>query len=79
MIKLDKYDYDIENDNIFFYNDSGKYEFSVDIDGIIFDIDENNHIMAIEILDASKKIKSSKSDLRDINCFDINVIINNKK
>ena len=78
-LKVNKCDYDFQNDTVFFYNDSDTYEFSIDIDGIILDINENNHIMAIEILDASKKFKSSKSDLRDIHHFDATVVISEQK
>ncbi|MBW6471107.1 MAG: DUF2283 domain-containing protein [Methanosarcinaceae archaeon] len=77
-LKVNKCDYDFQNDTIFFYKDSDKYGFSIDIDGIILDVNENNNIMGIEILDASKKFKSSKSDLRDVHHFDATIEINEK-
>ena len=65
-----KYDYDLENDSIFFYGSNKKYMSSTDLDGIILDISEDNQVMAIEILDASKRFKLSKEDLRNIRYFE---------
>jgi hypothetical protein len=47
----------------------------MDLDGIIIDVSEDNFIMAIEILDASKKFNILKSDLMNLKRFkaDINV------
>jgi len=41
-----KYDYDFENDSIFFYGSNKKYRSSIDLDGITFDISEDNQVMA---------------------------------
>ncbi len=65
-----KYDYDFENDSIFFYGSNKKYMSSIDLDGIILDISEDNQIMAIEILDASKRFNLAKEDLRNIRYFE---------
>jgi uncharacterized protein YuzE len=65
-----KYDYDFENDSIFFYGSNKKYMSSIDLDGIILDISEDNQVMAIEILDASKRFNLSKEDLRHIRYFE---------
>lgn len=73
-----KCDYDFQNDTIFFYGDSDKYKFSMDLDGIILDVNEDNDIVGIEILDASKKFKFSKSDLRDISEFRATIKTNEK-
>lgn len=76
--KASKCDYDFENDTILFYGGSDKYKFSMDLDGIILDVNEDNYIMGIEILDASKKFKFSKSDLRDISKFSATIKTNEK-
>ena len=65
-----KYDYDFENDSIFFYGSNKKYKFSADLDGVILDISEDDQIMAIEILDASKRFNLAKEDLRSIRYFE---------
>jgi len=65
-----KYDYDFENDSIFFYGSNKKYMSSIDLDWIILDISEDNQIMAIEILDASKRFNLAKEDLRNIRYFE---------
>jgi hypothetical protein len=43
---------------------------SIDLDGIILDISEDNQVMAIEILDASKRFYLAKEDLRNIKYFE---------
>ncbi|RXA20255.1 DUF2283 domain-containing protein [Methanosarcina sp. MSH10X1] len=65
-----KYDYDFENDSIFFYGSDKKYKTSADLDGIILDISEDHQIMAIEILDASKRFNLAKEDLRNVRYFE---------
>ena len=68
--KLSEYDYDFQNDSIFFYVEDKKYKSSIDLGGIILDFSEDNSIMDIEILDASGKFNVSKSDLDNIKHFD---------
>ena len=70
-----KYDYDFENDSIFFYGGNKQYRSSVDLDGIILDISDGNNIMAIEILDASKRFNLAREDLRNIKYFEANIEI----
>ena len=70
-----KYDYDFENDSIFFYGGNKKYRSSIDLDGIILDISEDSDIMAIEILDASKRFNLAREDLRNIKYFEANIEI----
>src|SRR5512144_1808244 len=65
-----KYDYDFENDSIFFYGSDKKYRSSADLDGIILDISEDNQVIAIEILDASKRFNLAKEDLRNVRYFE---------
>jgi uncharacterized protein YuzE len=70
-----KYDYDFENDSIFFYGSNKKYRSSADLDGIILDISEDDQIMAIEILDASKRFNLAKEDLRNVKYFEATIDI----
>jgi uncharacterized protein YuzE len=72
---LSKFDYDFENDTIFFYGTDKKYKTSIDIDNIILDIGEDNSAIAIEILDASKKFSVPKSDLSNILHFNAEISI----
>lgn len=65
-----KYDYDFENDSIFFYGSDKKYRSSADLDGIILDISEDDQIMAIEIRDASKRFNLAKEDLSNVRYFE---------
>lgn len=73
---LSKYDYDLENDTIFFYGTNKKYKKSLDVNDIIVDISEDNFIMAIEILDASKRFNVPKSDLLNVQYFNAEIYIN---
>jgi uncharacterized protein YuzE len=75
MSKANNYDYDLQNNSIFFYNDGHKYKESIDADGIILDFSEDDKIMGIEILGASEKFNLSKPDLLNIKNFNANIII----
>ncbi|EHP88523.1 DUF2283 domain-containing protein [Methanotorris formicicus] len=59
-------DYDAETDALYVYAKDIKYVESIDLDDIILDIGENGIIKGIEILDASKKFKLNKYDLKHI-------------
>lgn len=72
-IELSKYDYDLENDSAFFYGTGKKYKKSMDLDGIILDMSEDDYVMAIEILDASKKFNVLKADLQNLKNFDADI------
>ncbi len=72
---LSKFDYDFENDTIFFYGTDKKYKTSIDIDDIILDVGEDNSAIAIEILDASKKFSVPKSDLLYILHFNAEISV----
>lgn len=72
---LSKFDYDFENDTIFFYGTDKKYKTSIDIDDIILDVGEDNSAIAIEIIDASKKFNVPKSDLSNILHFNAEISV----
>lgn len=69
VIKSNKYDYDFQNDSMFFYVKDKKYLSSIESYGIILDFDEDNSLIGIEILDASEKFHVSKSELRLLKNF----------
>ncbi|AKB74608.1 hypothetical protein MSLAZ_1347 [Methanosarcina lacustris Z-7289] len=73
--QVNKYDYDIQSDSIFFYGSDKKYRSSIDLDGIILDVSEDDYIMGIEILDVSEKFNVSKMDLSSIKHFEANIEI----
>lgn len=73
--KVNKYDYDFENDSVFFYGTDKKYSYSIDLDGVILDISEDNFVIAIEILDVSEKFKASKEELVNIIKFNADIEI----
>ena len=70
-----KYDYDLQNDSIFFYGEDKKYKSSVELEGVILDFNEEDYLTGIEILDASEKFNVSKADLLNIKNFDATIII----
>lgn len=74
-IELSKYDYDLENDSAFFYGTGKKYKKSMDLNGIILDMSEDDYVMAIEILDASKKFNIPKTDLLNLKRFNAHIDI----
>ncbi|WP_094228462.1 DUF2283 domain-containing protein [Methanolobus psychrotolerans] len=71
-------DYDVQNDSFFAYSKDVKYKSSIDIDGIILDIGEDNSIMGIEILDASKKFGISKYDVQHYKKLNVQMDISPK-
>jgi len=75
-IELSKIDYDLENDSLFIYGSGKKYKKSIDLNDIILDMSEDDYVMAIEILEASKKFNFSKVDLLNIQSFDADIEIN---
>lgn len=55
-----------------------KYISSIESNGIILDFDEDNSLIGIEILDASKKFQVSKLELRNIKKFQTDIVIGEK-
>ena len=76
--KATKYDYDFQNDSVFFYGGEKQYKSSIDLEGIILDFSEEHYVMGIEILNASEKFKFTKADLLNIKHLDANIEINEK-
>ena len=59
-------DYDYANDVLFFKIENREYKFSVEFQNMVIDIDEENFIVGIQIFGASKFLKMSKMNLREI-------------
>ena len=60
-----KFDYDDENDILYFFSGENKVDFSVDYDDTILDI-SGNKISGVEIMDASEKFAESKDNIKRI-------------
>ncbi|MGP8189115.1 MAG: DUF2283 domain-containing protein [Methanobacterium sp.] len=80
MVKEDniEWEYDFDGDSMFI-NDikDYKYKESIEItDDIILDIDENNEVVALEILDASKIFGIEKKFIRHLVKIEINIMSN---
>ncbi|MFA4952788.1 MAG: DUF2283 domain-containing protein [Candidatus Pacearchaeota archaeon] len=60
------YDYDEENDSLFVYLPNKKSAGAVELGNFLFDFDENEKLMAIEILDASKTLSKLLSKIIEL-------------
>ncbi|MBI2043693.1 DUF2283 domain-containing protein [Candidatus Pacearchaeota archaeon] len=59
-------DYDYVNDILFFKIKNREYGFSIEFQNMVIDIDEEKFIVGIQIFDASKFLRMSKVNLREI-------------
>ena len=59
-------DYDYVNDILFFKIKNREYDFSIEFQNMVIDIDEEKFIVGIQIFDASKFLRMSKVNLREI-------------
>src|SRR5665647_2646303 len=69
-IKADFYDYDFENDSLFFNRNSVQLESSIDLGNIILDLGVDSSPVGFEILHASKMFGVSKyviQNFKDMN------------
>ncbi|AEF96334.1 DUF2283 domain-containing protein [Methanotorris igneus] len=73
--KATNIDYDIENDSLYIYAEGQEYKDSLDLNDIIIDFNKEGSVMGIEVLDASKKFKLSKFDLKNIVEFKSTIFI----
>ncbi|KZX16228.1 DUF2283 domain-containing protein [Methanobrevibacter curvatus] len=61
------FNYDLETDILFFYNEKNKYEFSEFLTNkIVLDLNKNNEAIGLEITDASNLFKVKKELLTKI-------------
>lgn len=76
-----KIEYNLQDDILYFYVDKflskgiHTYDSSVDLDGFVIDIDQDNHVIGLEILDASEKLNVSKIVLKFIKDGSLKAII----
>lgn len=59
-------DYDYVNDILFFKIKDREYNFSIEFQNMVIDIDEEKFIVGIQIFEASKFLRMSKLNLREI-------------
>jgi len=59
-------DYDYANDILFFKVKNREYNFSIEFQNMVVDIDKEKFVTGIQIFDASKFLRISKVNLREI-------------
>jgi len=59
-------DYDYTNDILFFKVKNREYSFSIEFQNMVIDIDEEKFVVGIQIFDASRFLRMSKINLREI-------------
>ena len=69
------FDYDAQSDVLYVYTKGIKYKESMDLGDIIVDIGEKGVVKGIVILDASKKFKLDKYDLKHVKKLSVEVKI----
>lgn len=70
-------DYDYANDILFFKIKNREYDFSVEFQNMVIDIDEEKFIVGIQIFEASKFLRMSKVNLREIPKWRFNAKLEN--
>jgi len=70
-------DYDYANDILFFKVSEREYAFSIEFQNMVIDIDEENFIVGIQIFEASKFLRMSKVNLREIPRWKFNAKLDN--
>jgi uncharacterized protein YuzE len=71
----DFYDYDFENDSLFFNRKGVQLESSVDLGNVILDIGVDGSPIGFEILHASKMFKVSKSIIKNFDSINADIFI----
>ncbi len=73
-----KWDYDLNDDILYFTKLKKTYNSSIKQDDFIFDLDNESKICGIEILNASKHFNLNKINLKNISELKLNIIIDEK-
>ena len=74
--KIGEFDYDFKNDILLFKVKEREYSHSVELHNLIIDFDEENFIVAIQIIGASGVFQLSKEQLKGIKNFMMKCKIN---
>lgn len=75
QIAADFYDYDFDNDSLFFNRNSVQLESSIDLGNIILDIGVDGSPIGFEILHASKMFNVSKSVIQNFHNMNAEISI----
>lgn len=75
---IDIFDYDFENDSLFFNYKGIEYESSIDIDDIILDLGVDGSPVGAEILHASKLFNVPKTAIKHLKNFKADISISEK-
>jgi len=59
-------DYDYVNDILFFKVKNREYDFSIEFQNMVIDVDKEQFVVGIQIFEASKFLRMSKINLREI-------------
>ena len=70
-------DYDYVNDILFFKISEREYDFSIEFQNMVIDVDEEKFIVGIQIFEASKFLRMSKVNLREIPNWRFNAKLEN--
>jgi uncharacterized protein YuzE len=73
-----EYDYDYQNDILFFKIKNRIYEKSVEMDDVVVDVDKEGYITGIQIFGASKLLRINRFALKNVKEFELNTKIENK-
>jgi uncharacterized protein YuzE len=74
-----KVDYDEKFDILYIYKEGEKVKFSVEaLNNFVINIGFNGKVVGLEILNASKTLKVSKNELKNIERAKISTLIKNK-
>ena len=69
--KIGEFDYDFRNDILFFKVKDREYSHSVELSSLVIDFDEEDFIVGLQIINASRILNISKEILRGINSFNM--------
>lgn len=77
-ITADFYDYDFENDSLFFSREGVKLESSIDLGNVILDIGVDGLPVGFEILHASKMFNVPKSVIQNFYSINADIFVTEK-
>lgn len=95
MMQDFKFSYDAENDDLFLYLEGAKSKGAIELGNFIIDLDENQNVIALQILEASevlskvlsnliqlskiKEIKIESNNFRNMRALKINIVTDSEK